>query len=169
LHLDQGIKQLIRGRPVSSIRPITRELIQPQSGGRMLFLRKVTVSCLTQLLRPGSCILPGQLDPWSCRPIKPVLHPRAIEAGCETPIGLGQPDETSGARTHPVSGVALQPRGTGASNSAEPSLTSGLSSFPGTPEVRSEDFIAEARGTCQTTTTTTAVIVLQEAVVGQSH
>jgi len=40
----------------------------------------------------------------------------------------------------------------------DPSLASGLSSFPATPESRPEGFIAEARGTCQTTH---AVIVFQ--------
>jgi len=34
-----------------------------------------------------------------------------------------------------------------------PSLTSGLSSFPPTPDARLDGFIAEARGTCQTTNT----------------
>jgi len=45
-----------------------------------------------------------------------------------------------------------------------PSVASGLSSFPTTPESRTEGFIAEAQGTCQTTD----AVVVSQCVVGGS-
>ena len=76
----------------------------------------------------------------------PAPGPRASEAGYEIPHGLRQLDEPSGARTHPVSEVEMSSRGTVALHPAnpggqtvrpwvqDPSLASGLSLFPATPE-----------------------------------
>jgi len=105
-----------------------------------------------------------------------VQGPRAREIGYELPSDLGQPNQPSGAHTYPPPRKDVQPRGTlvpclvaeGDQTMKPwlraPSLASGLSSFPTTPESRMEGFIAEARGTCQTTNTA----VVSQCVTGGS-
>ena len=90
----------------------------------------------------------------------PVSSLRAEEAGYEIPHGLQQPNGFSGARTHPVPGVNAKSRGAIVPCTVHPgdqtvrpwvknpSVASGVSSFPVTPD--SAGFIAEAWGMCQT-------------------
>ena len=85
-----------------------------------------------------------------------------MEVGYELPNDLGQPNPPSAVHTYPPPRMDVQPSGTLVPYPVTrgdqtirpwvraPSLTSGLSSFPTTPEVRTEGFIAEARGMCQT-------------------
>jgi len=106
----------------------------------------------------------------------PVPGPHALEVGYEIPHDLRQPNEPSGALTHPTSGVDVQPRGTVVPCPVipedltvrpwvrDPSLASGLSSFPATSESRPDGFIAEVWGTCQTTN----AVVVSQCVVGCS-
>jgi len=85
----------------------------------------------------------------------PASGPPAEEAGYGIPHDLQQPNGSSGARTHPVQGVNAEPRGaivlctihpgdqTVRLWVKNPSVASGVSSFPVTPD--SAGFIAEAR------------------------
>jgi len=105
----------------------------------------------------------------------PARGPSAIEVGYGLSSDLGQPVNPV-EFTPTLPRMDVQPRSTLVPYPVAhrdqsigqwvraPSLASGLSSFPTTPDARLEGFIAEARGKCQTTN----VAVVSQCVAGVS-
>jgi len=102
---------------------------------------------------------PARLPPG---PGVPSRDPSTVEVGYGLPSNLGQPSQPSGVHAYPPPGLDMQPRSTSVHPVVywdqsigqwvrAPSVASGLSSFPSTPEASLEGFIAQARGTCQNT------------------
>ena len=116
---------------------------------------------------------PTKLQPGSGVPSR---DSSAAEVGYRQPAHLGQPSQTSGVHAYPPPSLDVPSGSTSAQSPVlyweqltgrwvrDPNVAFGLSPFHSTPDGRLEGFIAEARGTCQST----KVVDVSQCVSGAS-